>query len=489
MLLQFQPLEAPVADTLQGKDETNRSGMPLINTVEESRRGTSTSARHQPRKGFRKEGTDVVFVLDKHKRPLMPCTEKRARLLLRQARAVVHRRAPFTIRLKDRSVADSALQPVVLKLDPGSKTTGVALARAADTPDGSVHHALHLAEITHKGALIAERMRKRAQARQRRRTANLRYRAPRFDNRRRSAGWLTPSMRSRLDNLLTWARRYGRWAPIHSIELEHVRFDTQLLQNPEISGAAYQRGDLYDYELWHYLLEKWGRACVYCGATNLPLERDHIIPRSRGGSDRASNLTVACRRCNQDKGDRTASEYGYPEVQARARVPLADVAAVNTLRWALRNRLQALGITVGCWSGGRTHWNRVRFGLPKTHAIDALCVGQLVGVRGDDVPVLGVRAMGRGAYCRTRYTRYGFPRGYLLRQKHVHGFATGDLVRAELPAGKHAGVHIGRVAVRASGSFRVGTVDGISWRHCRLLQRADGYEYAWKGGVALPPQP
>jgi len=73
--------------------------------------------------------------------------------------------------------------------------------------------------------------------------------------------------------------------------------------------------------------------------------------------------------------------------------------------------------------------------------------------------------------------------------KHVHGFATGDLVRAELPAGKHAGVHIGRVAVRASGSFRVGTVDGISWRHCRLLQRADGYEYAWKGGVALPPQP
>jgi 5-methylcytosine-specific restriction endonuclease McrA len=451
--------------------------------------GASSLARHQPRKGFRKEGTVVVFVLDKRKHPLMPCTEKRARLLLQRGRAVVHRRVPFTIRLRDRVVAESTLQPIVLKLDPGSKTTGVALAREEATDDSPIHHALHLAEITHKGALVAERMARRAQARRRRRTANLRYRPPRFQNRRRPKGWLTPSMCSRIGNLLTWARRYGCWAPIARIDLEHVRFDTQLLQHPEISDVAYQRGDLYDYELWHYLLAKWGRACVYCGATDRPLERDHIIPQSRHGSDRASNLTVACRPCNQEKGNRTATEYGFPDVQAHAKVPLADAAAVTIMRWALRDRLQALGWPVALWSGGRTHWNRQRFELPNTHAVDALCVGDVAGVTGGGLPVVSMRAMGRGSHCRTRFTGQGFPRGYLLRQKRVHGFQTGDLLRAEVPAGKYAGVHVGRVAVRATGKFRVGTTDPVNWRYCQLLQRADGYEYTWQRDVlAFPPQ-
>jgi hypothetical protein len=119
----------------------------------------------------------------------------------------------------------------------------------------------------------------------------------------------------------------------------------------------------------------------------------------------------------------------------------------------------------------------VSFNPWKGDALDALCVGELAGVVGADAPVLLLRAMGRGEHCRTRFDRYGFPRGCLLRQKRVHGFMTGDLVRADVPKGKHAGVHVGRVAVRASGSFRVGSADGIGWRYCRLLQRADGYEY------------
>jgi hypothetical protein len=70
-----------------------------------------------------------------------------------------------------------------------------------------------------------------------------------------------------------------------------------------------------------------------------------------------------------------------------------------------------------------------------------------------------------------------------MRQKRVHGFQTGDLVRAEVLREKLAGVYVGRVTVRRSGSFRVGRKDGISWRYCQLLQRADGYEYAWKEGL------
>src|SRR6266567_791789 len=101
----------------------------------------------------------MVFVLDRHKHPLMPCSPKRARLLLTRGRAVVHRLKPFVIRLKDRTQEESTLQGVVLKLDPGSKTTGMALARVEASSDGEVHHALS----------------RRARYRRRRRSANLRH--------------------------------------------------------------------------------------------------------------------------------------------------------------------------------------------------------------------------------------------------------------------------------------------------------------------------
>src|ERR671936_1677659 len=124
----------------------------------------------------------AVFVLDKRKKPLMPCSEKRARLLLERGKAVVHRRYPFTIRLKER--VGGTVQPVRLKLDPGAQTTGLALVREAE--DGQ--HVLHLAEIAHRGAVIRKRLRQRAAFRRRRRSANLRYRARRCVNRQRSTG-------------------------------------------------------------------------------------------------------------------------------------------------------------------------------------------------------------------------------------------------------------------------------------------------------------
>jgi 5-methylcytosine-specific restriction endonuclease McrA len=423
----------------------------------------------------------MVFVLDRRKKPLMPCSEKRARLLLERGRAVVHRLHPFTIRLRDRVREASGLQPVGLKIDPGSQATGVALVRTAETPEGPINHVLHLAEIAHRGNAARERLRKRAAYRRRRRSATLRYRAPRFDNRRRRAGWVPPSLSSRVDNVRSWARRYRTLAPVACIEVETVKFDTQALQNPEIRGIEYQQGTLFGYEVWEYLLEKWGRRCAYCGAAGVPLEKDHIVPRSRGGSDRVSNLAVSCRRCNLAKGDRTAEEFGHPEVQAKAKTPLRDAAVVTATRWTMVNELRNMGFHVRAWSGGRTKWNRERFGLKKRHAVDALCVGQVAGVSGADAPVLEITAWGRGQRCRTNTDPHGFPRGYRMRAKTVYGFRTGDLVRAAVPSGTDAGVHVGRVVVRAAGSFRVGRADGISWRQCRVLQRADGYSYQSRG--------
>lgn len=438
----------------------------------------------------------MVFVLDQHKKPLMPTTPKRARLLLARGRAVVHRVKPFVIRLRDRRVQHSALQPVALKIDPGSRVTGMTLARVEETAEGDVHHALHLAEIRHRGEAVHEAKLRQAAARRRRRSANLRHRAPRFLNRRRAPGWLPPSLLSRLGNVVTWTERYCRWAPVTRLEVERIRFDMQLIQNPEITGAEYQHGELAGWELRSYLLVKYDYRCAYCGKQDTPFELDHQVPRSRGGSDRASNLVLACHECNQAKGNHTAAEYGHPEVAARAKAPLKDAAAVNATRYRLVEELRRFGVPIGTWSGGRTRWNRARFGLEKTHALDALAVGELGGVKLGKLTTLHIHAIGRGQHCRTLWDRYGFPRAYLPRRKLVAGFITGDRVKAVVPAPlKTAGVHVGRIAVRASGSCAIrtstGTIDGINVRYISLLQRGDGYEYrcASDPGKAHEPLP
>jgi hypothetical protein len=431
-----------------------------------------------------------VFVLDRHKRPLMPCSQRRARLLLARKRAVVHRYVPFIIRLKDRCVQESTMQPVVFKIDPGSKTTGLALARVEETAEGEVHHAVHLAELTHRGEAVHHALVQRAGYRRRRRSANLRYRPARFANRKRQPGWLPPSLLSRIGNVLTWARRYRRWVPLTRIDVERVKFDLALLQNPEVAGVEYQRGNLFGWEIRSYLLEKFQHRCVYCGRENTAFELDHIRPRARGGSNRVSNLALSCHDCNAAKGDRTASEFGHPEVEAQARQPLRDAAAVNATRFALVEALRLLNLPTLTWSGGRTRWNRHRFGVEKTHALDAMCVGELAGVRLPGMRTLAIRAQGRGSYQRTNVDGSGFPRGYLTRTKRIRGFSTGDLVRAQVPDHlRTRGIHLGRVAVRTSGSFRVGKVDGINATYCSLLQRADGYGYALREqGEALPPR-
>ena len=422
----------------------------------------------------------MVFVLDRHKKPLMPCTPKKARLLLSRGRAVVHRLYPFVIRLKDRLVEESALQPMVLKVDPGSKTTGMALARVEATEEGEVHHAVHLAEVHHRGEAVHQAMEERARARRRRRSASLRYRKARSQNRTRPRGWLPPSLLSRLLNVLTWASRYHRWTPVRRIEVERVKFDMALLQNPEVTGLEYQHGELAGWELRAYLLEKFQWRCAYCGKEQAPFELEHLRPTSRGGTDRVSNLCLACHECNVAKGNQTAAEFGHPEVEAQAKAPLKDATAVNTTRFALVERLRVLDLPIGIWSGGRTRWNRARFGVEKTHALDALCVGNPAGVDAGTVRTLHISATGRGQYCRTLFTKDGFPRGYLMRQKRVHGMQTGDLVLAVVPAPyKAQGIHKGRVAVRKSGFFSINGVDSIPARCCRVLQRADGYGYAF----------
>jgi hypothetical protein len=190
------------------------------------------------------------------------------------------------------------------------------------------------------------------------------------------------------------------------------------LQNPEIAGTEYQHGTLAGYELKEYLLLKWGHQCAYCKQTGVPLQIEHIVPKARGGSDRIINLTLACGYCNQKKGNRTAQEFGFPLLQAQAQQPHKDAAVVNSTRRILYERLKSTGLPIETGTGGRTK----------------------------------------------------------------HAFQTGDIVRAVVPGHlKNKGVHVGRMASRASGAFtivtRKETVKDVGYRYCTLLQRNDGYGY------------
>jgi hypothetical protein len=251
------------------------------------------------------------------------------------------------------------------------------------------------------------------------------------------------------------------------------------MQDAEVSGLDYQRGELAGYEVREYLLEKWHRTCAYCGKTNVPLEIEHITPKSRGGSDRVSNLTLACHACNQRKGNQTAAEFGHPKIQAHARQPLKDAAAVNSTRWALYQCLVSAGLPVEVGTGGRTKWNRTQRNLPKTHWLDAACIGASTPTPLiiDGVRPLQIKAMGHGSRQMCITDKYGFPKSHKRRAKTFMGFQSGDMVRAIIPKGKYAGVHYGRIVIRFCPNFMLNRFN-VHPKYLRRLYRSDGYAYA-----------
>ncbi len=417
-----------------------------------------------------------VFVLDKNKNQLDMCHPGQARRMLKAGLAAVYKRLPFTIILK-REVTDPQLQTYQLKLDPGSKTTGVAIV---NQETGEVVFA---AEIEHRGQTIKARLDTRRGVRRGRRSRKTRYRKPRFNNRTRSKGWLAPSLLSRVSNVETWVKRLIKICPIAGISLELVKFDTQLMQNTDIKGVEYQQGTLSGYEVREYLLEKYKRKCVYCKEGDKPLQIEHIIPKSRGGTNRVTNLTLACEKCNIKKGNKTALEFGFEKVQEQAKIPLKDAAAVNTTRWAIMERLKSTALPIETASGGLTKFNRSTQHLPKAHWIDASCVGLSTPSKLDinKVKVLKIKATGHGSRQRCRPNKHGFAVAHAPSAKFYLGFQTGDIVKAIIAKGKYKGIHFGRIAIRYRPCFSLNGFD-VHPKYLSIIHKADGYSYSYTRG-------
>lgn len=422
--------------------------------------------------------SNFALVIDENKKPLSPCHRAVARKLLQEGKAAVFLRYPYTILLK-RAVEDANAEPIQLKIDPGSKVSGLALVQGDKVIWG--------AELTHRGQGIKNALASRRNTRRGRRGRHLRYRQPRFLNRTKPQGWLAPSLLHRVLTIQTWVRRLCRLGPIAGLSQELVRFDMQVMADPEVEGAQYQQGTLFGFEVREYLLEKWQRQCPYCKQKNVPLEIEHIEPKSRGGSHRIANLCLACHECNQAKGTVRVEEFlkdkpdVLKQILKQAKTPLKDAAAVNATRWRLFHTLKATGLPVAVGTGGRTKWNRTRFGLAKAHWLDAACVGEVERLEVKVVTPLLIKWVGHGTRQMCRTDKFGFPNKHKTRHNLHFGFQTGDMVKAVVTKGKKIGTYVGKVACRVSGSFNIATVSGlvqgISYKNCRVIHHKDGYAY------------
>ncbi|MEQ8974002.1 MAG: RNA-guided endonuclease IscB, partial [Coleofasciculus sp. C1-SOL-03] len=283
-------------------------------------------------------------------------------------------------------------------------------------------------------------------------------------------------------------KRLCQFAPIAEIRQELVRFDMQQMENPEISGVQYQQGTLFGFEVREYLLEKWGRKCTYCSKKGVPLQVEHIISRAKGGSDRVSNLCLACEKCNQKKGTKELKDFlkGKPDLASRilkqAKAPLKDAAAVNSTRWKLFETLKVMGLPVTTGTGGQTKYNRTRLGLDKAHWLDAACVGVTEMLKVLTNKILLLKATGQGGRQRCQTDRLGYPHKY-RPLRPIHGLCTGDIVKTVIPKGVNTGTYVARLCPYSNGRGEIYPTTGKKRIGIKLeyvekpIHRKDGYSY------------
>lgn len=429
----------------------------------------------------------MVLVVDKHKKPCNTISEAYARVLLFKKQAVIHKRFPFTIRLKN----DNAVlkdKNYTVKIDPGSKHTGIAITDDKDS-------VVMLAEIEHRGHIIKKSLDSRRAVRCNRRNRKTRYRPARFLNRTRPEGWLAPSIKSRANNVINFIKKYKKFLNINKVMIENVSFDVaQITSDDCLIGTAYQKGPLYDTNLRNFVFSKTNGKCSYCGAK--ATEIDHIIARVNGGTDSSYNLTPACRSCNQMKSNLTLKEFGklmgkdFSKLEPK-RLP-KDASIVQSSRNYMVKEITKLVPDTTTYPSWLTKYNRDELGLRKEHYYDALSVGEIPSkfIFLTD-KVLQISAKGRGKRQMCRVDRYGFPRTSAKASKTIEGFQTGDIVKAVVTKGLRQGEYLGRVAVKSSGYFSIETKNGvvrdIGYKYCRLIQRGDGYSYCYKEHVHYAP--
>ena len=304
----------------------------------------------------------MIYVINIKGKPLMPCSEKKARVLLKSNKAKIYQREPFTIQLLFE--CENKTQEINLGIDCGSVTIGIS----ATTKEKELYSAEYELRKDISDLLSDRRMYRRM------RRNRLRYRKPRFLNRVKSKhkGWLAPSVENKIDNHIKIIRKIHKILPISKIILEIANFDIQKLNNPDINKWDYQKGDRFGFEnIKSYVLHRDNYTCQHCKGKSKDnrLEVHHIIYRSNGGSDNQENLTTLCKSCH-DKVHNNEIELNLKGIKKKYK----DATFMNIMKNSLYQRLSQIYSNVNVTYGYITKQLRYEHNLPKEHRVDARCI-------------------------------------------------------------------------------------------------------------------
>ncbi len=305
-----------------------------------------------------------VCVLNMEGKPLMPSFPRKARKLLREGNAYVVKAKPFTIRLK--RATGETVQPITMGLDSGYETAGFStITEKAEFLAGE------LLLPKDQSARIEECRKYQSQRRSR-----LRFRDPRFDNRRRPEGWLAPSIQNKLDAQLGLVDKIRRILPVSSVIVEVAAFDIQKIKDPEIEGKQYQQGEQAGYwNLREYILHRDGHKCQNPNCRNKAHEKvlqvHHIGYWKEDRSDRPANLITLCDKCHKPENHKDKGFlYGWtPAVKS-----FRQKTFMTIVRWMLLDRLRAKGFETSLTFGHVTKSKRIELDIPKSHANDAFVI-------------------------------------------------------------------------------------------------------------------
>lgn len=295
----------------------------------------------------------------------MPCTQRKARILVKEGKAKIVDYTPFTIQLT--YATGEASQRTKVAGDTGSKYIGIAIISGC--------------RIFLKGTIelrqdISKLLKTRREYRRGRRHRKTRYRQPRFSNRSRGDGWLPPSIQSRINSLVFWLEKFASLVPDPEIIIELGKFDIQAIMNPGISGKEYQEGNTYGFHnTRYYVFARDDYTCQICKKKGKILQTHHIIQKKDGGSDRADNLATVCLECHK--------KFHNDEISHKFRKPkqYKEGAFMNAIRNQVINRLDC-AVTYG----SITKVKRQKLGLEKTHYNDAVAITGIQDIKEDTHP-------------------------------------------------------------------------------------------------------
>ena len=301
----------------------------------------------------------MVYVISIEGKPLMPCKEAKARKLLRDNKAKVIKRTPFTIQLL--FVCENITQPITLGIDAGSKKIGISAT--TETKE------LYASEVTLRNDIV-DNLASRRQFRRTRRNRKTRYRKARFMNRKKSEGWLAHSIRQKIETHLKVVSDVHKILPISKIIVETASFDIQKIKNPEIQGEQYQQGEQLDFwNVREYVLFRDNHVCQHCkGKTKDKILNVHHIESRKIGGDAPNNLITLCETCHKKH------HAGQIELKVKRGASFKAAAFMGIMRWGFYDKLREIYPDVSMTYGYITKNTRIRNELEKSHVVDARCV-------------------------------------------------------------------------------------------------------------------